>query len=62
MKNFLGNFKITKQDVVIGVVSLAGMLLSSWASNAKADKEAKLQQEEIQKLIQEEVGKQISER
>ena len=62
MKKILSNIKITKQDLLIGAATLAGMLLTSWATNAKADKEEKARQEEIQKLIQDEVSKQIAER
>lgn len=62
MKSFFSSFKITKQDILIGAVSLVGMALSHWATGAKAEREAKVQQEEMQKMIQEEVAKQIAER
>ena len=39
MKKFLSSIKITKQDVLIGVTAVLGMILTKCADDYRAEKE-----------------------
>lgn len=62
MKKFLSSIKITKQDVLIGVTAVLGMILTKCADDYRAEKEEAERQEETRLLVQEEVAKQLAER